>query len=348
MNRKLFALMIAFVTMTFAHNKLINTCMASETVNMKIRDGKKLFLEANVALSKERFADAHDMAEKLIRDYSGDYQIGLYLHLYVHTFYFLDKDFRNGMLRPIPPGIKARIDTLKTRPDKDVIDLVKLAMLTDYLGGSIDMNYLGQILQSFPDSIWRDWAEWMLTQEKTLSLAREKYQDKSVDERSKLLMSDLYIVGKKFIEEHPNSYMVPKILKATADWGHWGGILSDDTAKQEAVHFCLRVLKDYPSAEYHCARSRQILRVLLGESYQEPEGTSEEHDRFITLFYCHTPQLKEYKKYTTEYTQMIEKEEAKTKPGLPPLSYVLIIPAVAIVIVGLILLLKKKPTSPGK
>ena len=315
----------------------------------KSNEARKLFLEANIALSEKRFTDAHTIAKRLIQDYAGDYQIGLYLRLYTNTFYFLDEDFQKGVLRPTPPGIQARIEAMKAKSDKTVIDLVKLAMLADGLGGSVSVEYLEEILQKFADSIWRDWAEWMLIQEREYR-PREKYQDKSPEERSKLLMRDLYNAGKKFMDDHPNSYMLPKLLKATADWGHWGDALLDAAAKQEAVGMCYRVLRNYPTAEYDCAEARRTLRELLGNNYKEIPGCSEEGDRIITQFYCISPEPAKQKKYTALYVKMIEKEEAETKPGLPVLSYVLITSVVGIVIAGLALtlLLKKKASSRGK
>lgn len=344
MKKKKLVFICVAVVLDYAAISYVKAVPEGSLGHDKMSKAKQLFINANLALSEERFIDAYVIAERLISGYAGDYQIGLYVDLYVNTFCFLDNDFRNGMLRPIPPGIKARIDTLKIKPDKDVIDLVTLAMLSNYPGDSVALEYLEEILQKFPNSIWRDWAEWMVIQEREYR-PREKYKDKNPEERSKLLMRDLYVAGKKFIEEHPDSYMVPKILKATADWGHWGGCLSDDAAKQEAVDFCRRVLKDYPSAEYHCARAREILRELLGNSYQEQEGCSEEQDRLITLFYCHTPQLKEYKKYTTEYVENVMQVQVETKPRFPLLSYVLITTAVTIVIVSILFLLKKKTAS---
>ncbi len=302
MDKKKLVLIMMFLMLPFAQTSFVQNVARARSDGKKANDGKKLFLDANIALSENRFADAHAIAEKLIRDYAGDYQISLYLSLYVHTLYCLDEDFQEGMLRPTPSGIQDRIKVLKAKRDKNVIDLVKLVMVGNGPGGGFSIEYLEEVLQKFPDSIWRDWAEWMLIQEKEYR-PREKYQDKSPEERSKLLMRDLYKVGKKFIGEHSDSYMLPKLLKATAGWGHWCDALVDAlvdaSAKDEAVRMCDRVLKDYPSAEYHCARAREILRELLGEKYKEPEGCSEEQDRIITRFYCHGPD--EYKRCVREY-----------------------------------------------
>lgn len=310
----------------------------------KINDAKKLFLDVNIALSEKRFADAHSMAERLIRDSAGDYHIGLYLRLYANTFYFLDEDFQKGMLRPTPPGIQKRINELRTKEDKTVIDFVKLTWIGNGPGGDFSIEYLEEILDKFSSSVWAEWAEWMLIQEREYR-PREKYQDKSPEERSKLMMRDLYVAGKKFIKEHPDSYILPRLLQATARWGHRADELQDAAAKEESVQMCYRVLRNYPTADYDCAEARRTLRDLLGNSYKEIPGCSEETDRIITQFYCLSPDPTEHKKCTKEYIQMIGQGQAETKPGLPLLSYVLITPAVAIVIVGLILLLKKKPTT---
>jgi hypothetical protein len=323
----------------------------------KANEAKKLFMETNIALSEQRYDDAHSIAEKLITNYAGDYQIDLYLHFYVHTFYFLDEDFQKGMLHPTPPGMQNRINELKTKQNKTVIDLVKLVWVGNGTGGNFSTEYLQEILNKFPGSVWRDWAEWMLIQE-TEYRPREKYQDKSPEERSKLIMRDLYYAGKKFINDHPDSYMLPRLLKATAGWACSSG---NTTTKEEAVQMCRRVLKDYPNAEYACARARQMLRELLGNEYKEPAGRTAEQDRRITLFYCQKPEISEYKKNTAKYVQMIEETQAETgkegtKPispvttgtGLPAAAYAVIVIVIIIVGVGSILLLKKKASSRSK
>lgn len=313
----------------------------------KMSEGKQLFINANLALSEKRFVDAYGIAERLIRDYAGDYHIGLYLRLYANTFYFLDKDFQKGMLRPTPPGIQKRINELKTKENKTVIDLVKLTWIGNGPGGDFSIEYLEEILDKFSSSVWAEWAEWMLIQEREYR-PREKYQDKSPEKRSKLLMRDLYVAGKKFINENPDSYMLPRLLQATARWGHRADELQDAKAMEEAVQMCYRVLRSYPTADYDCAEARRILRDLLGNSYEEILGCSEEVDRIITQFYCISPDPAEHENCTKEYIQMIEKGQAETKKGSPLLSYVLITTAVAIVIVGIMLLLMKKASIFSK
>lgn len=306
----------------------------------KISEAKQLFINANLALSEKRFVDAYGIAERLIRDYAGDYHIGLYLRLYANTFYFLDKDFQKGMLRPTPPGIQKRINELKTKEDKTVIDLVKLTWIGNGPCGDFSIEYLEEILDKFSSSVWAEWAEWMLIQEREYR-PREKYQDKSPEKRSKLLMRDLYVAGKKFIKEHPDSYMLPRLLQATARWGHRADELQDAAAKEEAVQMCYRVLRNYPTADYDCAEARRTLRDLLGNSYKEILGCSEEADRIITQFYCLSPDPTEHKNCTKEYIRMIEELEGETE-SFPVLSYVLITLVVTVAIAGGILLHKKK------
>ena len=319
----------------------------------KSNESKKLFLEANIALSQKRYADAHAIAERLIRDYAGDYQISLYLRLYANTFYFLDEDFQKGMLQPTPPGIQKRVEQLKAKQDKTVIDLVKLVWVGNGPGGNFSTEYLQEILYKFPGSVWRDWAEWMLIQEMEYS-PREKYQDKSAEERSKLLMRDLYNACRKFINDHADSYMIPGLLEATARWAYSSG---DTTVKEEAIQICRRVLKDYPNAEYDCAEARRTLREILGNNYKETPGCSAELDKVITQFYCLSPEPDKQKKWTTQYLSVVKQTEKESKieeraqPGistLSKLSYILSLLISVIVIVFFILLLKKKAASRGK
>jgi len=293
----------------------------AEQTERKWEDGKRLFLKANIAISEERFSDAHALAEKLIHEHAGDYQIGLYLHLYAHTFYLVDEDFREGQLRPTPPQMQTRIERMKAKRNKTVRELVKLVMVGNGLGGSFCMEYLREILQRFPESIWTDWAEWVLINEMVYR-PQEKYLDKGPEERTSLLIRDLYQSSKKFISQHPKSYMLPCLLEATASWTCWGYKVLDKIKKREVKRICYRVLNEYPTAEYHCARAREILRDLLGSDYSELEGCSKEKDRIITLFYCHSPQTHAYKEYTTEYFRVKDEAKAETpketnKAGLP-------------------------------
>lgn len=356
MIRKRFFFACMLFALGFGQRNFVHEVSGADRDEKKTEEGKKLFLDANIALSEERFADAHAVAEELVREHAGDYQIGLYLHLYAHTFYLLDEDFRKGGLRPTPPGMRARIEAMKAKPDKSVIDLVKLAMVGDGPGGGFCIEYLEEILHKFPESVWADWAEIELW------VARRWGAVRSDTEERKQRYRGFYNFGKAFISEHPNSYLMPRLLKATAIWGcMWGNV----RAKEEGMRMLQRVLHEFPSADYYCARARRKLRELLGDDYQEMDGCSEEGDRTITAFYCHSPQMEEYRKYVQEYLatregmeagigKEVETEMAGAQGALPsdtdlaPLAYVLIMAAIAIGIGGLILLLKKPASSCRK
>jgi hypothetical protein len=272
----------------------------------KARIGRELFLAGNLAISEGRFKDGHEIAERLIREHAGDYQIGLYLHFYAHTFYLVDEDFQKEMLRPRPQGIQERVAALKTKDNKSVLDLVKLAWVADQESWHLGSEYLEEILEKHGESIWRDWAEFELGVAKR---SKRSGAVRSGTEEHRAKYRELYSFAEGFIKEHPNSYLTPRVLKAGAGWA----CLSDDAAaKKEAVKMCKRVLREYPSAEYHCARARRKLRRLLGNTYEEADGCSEERDRIITLFYCHTPQLEDYKKFTTEYVAVRAELEEQT------------------------------------
>ncbi len=289
---------------------------------------KKLFLKGNVALSEKRFADAHMIAKKLLLEYAEDPQIWLYMHFYIHTFYFLDKDFQKGMLRPTPPGIQKRIDELKAKENKTVIDVVTLAWVVDAEKG-FSIEYLEEIIEKFPGSAWADWAK--------TELAFEKIPGKGTTTKERA--EEFYKFGAAFMKTNPETHLMPRLLSITASARR---VMSQDKeARDETIKMYQRILDNYPNAEYCCADARRELRRLLGESYKDPPGCSEENDRIITQFYCVLPDLGEYKKYTTQYVQMIEKRRAKTEPGLPLPSYLLITPLLAIAIAVLILLLKK-------
>lgn len=305
-------------------------------------EGKRLFLSANVALSEKRYADAHRIAEELIRRYAGDCQIGLYLRLYANTFYFMDENFQKGMSRPIPPGIQARIEALKAKGNKTVVDLAALAWVGNGPGGDFSLEYIQEILDKYPNSIWADWAEWMLTQEREYR-PREKYQDKRPEERLQLLMKDLYEAGKEFIQAHPTNYMIPSALVAVASWGYDSGELADPIRREEAISMCNRVLNEYPSAEYRCAEARRTLRNILGQDYKEQPGCSEETDRIITQFYCVSPELDRQKKYTTEYAaKIVAQANSRAEDAWPLVAYILIVGALAAVATATSLLVRKK------
>jgi len=345
MKKKRFILVYVVVALCYAG---INHVQKNHAQN-KISEAKKLFLEANLSLSEKRFADSHGIAEKLITDYAGDYQISLYLRLYANTFYFLDEDFQKGMLRPTPPGIQKRIEELKAKKDKTVIDLVTLAWIANGPGGDFSTEYLEGIIKRFPNSVWADWAE------TELEFAKIPGRGTITEERS----AAFYEFCTNFMKTHPNTHLTPRLLCITANSRR--RMSEDKMAKDEAVRTCHRILQDYPDAEYECAEARRILRELLGDNYKEAPGCSAERDRIITQFYCVSPEPDKQQKWTTRYIQMKEesqteqeKESAKsdspvaTGTGLPAAAYAAITIVAVTLGAGLILLLKKKATSRGK
>ena len=295
----------------------------------RVNNAKKLFLRANVALSEGRFADAYRLSRKLISNYPAHPHIWLFTSVYVHSFYFLDEDFQKGMLRPTPPGIQKRIEALKAKSNKSVIDLVTLARVADYESGGFSTEYLKEILQKFPDSVWADWAK--------LELGFENIPGKGTTTKERY--AAFYNLGMNFMKSHPHTHLMPRLLCITANSRR--RMSEDKLAKDEAIRMYQRVLDDYPNVEYYCASARRDLREFLGEGYQDPPGCSEDRDRTITLFYCQRPQPGEYKKRTKEYILMIEELEGETE-SFPVLSYVLITLVVTVAIAGGILLHKKK------
>lgn len=322
----------------------------------EFKDGRKLFLNVNIALSKGRFADAHKMAERLIRDYASDYQIREYLSLYEYTFALIEEEYRTGGIPPVdsppPRWLKKKVQAMMARPDKSVLDLVKLVAVGDkrICGKDFPVNYLKEIVSRFSESPWADWAEWLLIENREYR-PREKYRDKSYKERRKLLARDMYDARNKFIQEHPDSHMVPGLLHVIA--GDRLLISDDEPAKQEAIRLSRRILEQYSTADSLCASARFRLRKLLGQDYQEQTGYSEEQNRIITRFYSRKFYLPEYKRSVVQYLSMKkdlegELKRGSAKPGLPVLAYVFIPSAVVVVIVGLILLIKKTAGSRGK
>ncbi len=87
----------------------------------KAKEGRRLFLDASIALGEGRFGDAYVIAEKLVAEHVGDCQSGLYLRLYANAFYLLDEEYREGGVRPVdtplPEGIRTRIETLMGKQD---------------------------------------------------------------------------------------------------------------------------------------------------------------------------------------------------------------------------------------
>ena len=335
MDKKTFVLIMIFATLIFGKSTFVKHSLGSNFNDKKMKNSRELYLQANIALSEKKFAEAYKMAQTLVLENAEDPQIWLYMHFYVHTFYFLDEDFQKGMLRPTPSGIQRRIDELKTKEDKNIIDLVTLAWVVDAEKG-FSSEYLGEIIEKFPGSAWEDWAQ--------TELAFEKIPGKGTTTKERAI--EFYKFGVDFMKNHPETHLMPRLLSITASARY--GMTQDKKVRDEVIKMYQRILDNYPSAEYCCANARRKLRRLLGESFKEIPGYSEEQDRIITQFYCVSPDLAEYTKYTTEYVENIMQGQAETKPRFPLLSYVLITTLVAIVIVGIMLLLMKKTSIFSK
>lgn len=342
--------------------------MIAGSKESRIREGKKLFLEANIAIRDERFADAHRIAEELIRDHADDYKICHYLGLYKYTFFLVQEEYREGGIPPVdsppPRWLKNKVEAMMAKRDKSVLDLVKLVAVGDkrICGENFPINYLEEIVGRFPESPWADWAEWLLIQEKEYR-PREKYQGMRPEEKFKLLARDMYDAGKKFVEEHPDSHMVPSRLHVMATDRL---VISDDeAAKEEAIKISRRILEEYPTDDNHCAIARLRLRRLLGDGYKEEEGCSEKQDRIITDFYNRKFELDDYKRSVRRYLSIKKGVEAQTeKEGAKPrkaeketakpsllggtAAYVAIAAVIGVGIVALILLLKKKASTRNK
>lgn len=301
----------------------------------KANEAKSLFREANMALSEGRFIDAYTLSEKLTREHADNPEIWLYMHLYIHTFYFLDEDFQKGMLHPTPPGIQKTIDELKGKQDKTVIDLVTLVWIGNGPGGNFSTNYLEQIIQSFPNSVWADWAE------TELGFAKIPGRDTVTEERS----AAFYNFCTNFMKTHPNTHLMPRLLSITASARQ--RMSQDKAAKDESIKLYRQVLDSYPNAEYCCADARRELRQLIGESFEEPSGCSEERDRTITRFYLHSPQLAEHKKHTGEYLAVMSEATPRQPDKNVPRGEVSAVPyvlggAVLLGVIGGLILLQKK------
>jgi len=344
MEKKIFLLLL-FFALVCTENNLLETRAVAKSENEKVNDGKKLFLEAGIAISEGRFADGHALAKELIRDHAGDYQIDLYLNRYLHSFYFLDEDFQKGQLHPTPSQMQTKIEKMKAKRNKTVMDLVELGMVGNGTKGGFCMEYLREILQRFPRSIWADWAATEIGFSNILRDAKTK------EERYR----EFYNFGKSFMQEHEHSYVTPRLLCITAYARE--RMSQDEVGRDEAISMYRRVLKDYTATDYYCAYARQKLRRLLGEDYTAVDGCCEERDRTITSFYCSRPDR--YKEYVGRYLSMREGLEAeagklvaKEMPWggrrLGRSAYVLIAGGVGVGIVALIVLLKKKASRCGK
>jgi len=357
MIRKSFFFACVVFVFGFGQGTFVHEIAVARSDEKEFEDGRKLFLDVSIALSEERFEDAYAMAERLIRDYASDYQIRQYLSLYADTFFLSHEEHRKGGIPPFdsppPQWLKTEVEAMMSKPDKSLLDLVKLVSVADkrICGENFPVSYLEEIISRFPESTWVDWAEWILIQKKEYR-PRDKYRDKSYKERRKLLARDMYNARKKFIQEHSNSHMVPGLLHVMAD--DCLIISNDEAAKQEAIKISRKILKEYPSDEYHCAISRLRSRKLLGNLYEENGEFTEKEDRVISRFYSRKFYLPEYKSSVRQYLSVKKDLEAQTekaseKPalledrGLSATAYLLLsMTAIAGVAVVIVLLVRKK------
>lgn len=86
----------------------------------KSDQAKILFSEVQLSIFEKNYDQAYSLAEKLIRENAGDYQIRIYLDKYSWAFYYLDKDFQRGQYRPEPEGIKKRIKAMENKAFKQI------------------------------------------------------------------------------------------------------------------------------------------------------------------------------------------------------------------------------------
>jgi len=106
----------------------VNLCLSKEIKQDSRRksiQAKILFADINLAILEKRYEEAYIMAERLIREHAGDYQIDLYLGIYSQAFYYLDEKYQRDALRPEPEGIKRRIKEMELKKDKTDLDYIK-------------------------------------------------------------------------------------------------------------------------------------------------------------------------------------------------------------------------------
>jgi len=327
---------------------------ADRVAQERLKGARELFIEVNVALAEGRYEEAYNAAERLVHEHAGDYQIDAYTRVYAHTFQLLDEDFRKGLFRPTPAGIVSRLDGLKRKAEKSIEDLVILACLDKKDSESFSIAHLEEILRASGEAAWRDWAEWKVVEGSLGGSLGEKEEKYGPEEGMRLVMSELFRAGMQYLDEHPDSYMVPYVLYGTADWACSMERDNMESTRVAIEHY-QRILREYPDAEYFCAWARRDLRRLLGEQYEGIAGESEERDKIITQFYCHSPRLDEYKERTRGYLREVSEGEieVRTESAEAGLSrdqerrsgaYVVIAAAVGIGVVGVgvILFLRKK------
>ena len=314
---------IFFFVVLFVHMpNLLEAKTSSKVDQKKINEGKKLFLDIKIAIMEERFEEAHNMAERLIQDYAGDYQIDMYLNLYSKTFYLLDEDYRNVISEYLPKGLKEKIKDMKSKEKKTALDIVIIFEVGTWpIVHKVErIKYLNMIIKQFPSSIWRDWAEWELIVEETVR-PEEKYQDKSDEERQRLLIKDLFNAGKKYIERHPGSYMQARALEATSSWGAMVIALENSASREEItmgeneedeiISMSKKVLREYPRAGYMCACARDTLRSLKVTKFKEINAFSEQEDKIIRKFYlnAYEPSDSRFKNNVKAYMKLKKEKE---------------------------------------
>ena len=311
-----------FIALFFHMANLLEAETSSKVDQKKINEGKKLFLDIKIAIMEERFEEAHNMAERLIQDYAGDYQIDMYLNLYSKTFYLLDEDYRNVISEYLPKGLKERIKDMKSKEKKTALDIVKIVVVgtSPTIDNKERIKYLSMLIKQFPNSIWKDWAEWELMTER-IYRPKEKYQDKSDEEKQRLLIKDLFNGGKKYIEQHPGSYMLPTALGTTSSWG--AGVIAlehsasqkeitmGENEKDEIISMSKKVLREYPQAGYYCVRARDTLRSLKVTKFQEINAFSEQEDKIIRKFYlnAYEPSDSRFKNNVKAYMKLKKEKE---------------------------------------
>jgi len=311
--------LVAWVVSTLLLFAGDRACATDSQGSGKPEEARKEFVQVQLLLTQEKYTEAYAKAEKLIAEYAGDNQISRYVSFWAGVFRWKDEDSRRDfdMHTGLPPGLQARIQKMKDKKDKEALDLVKLAVVvraTTAAGPEESKPYLQELLRRFPGSTWADWAEFELINATAPELY-ERYRDKVWQARFRLVMQELYRMGKRFIETHPNSHMMPRALCAVASW-RWIAMEGEQDpekkreAEEEIISLRRRVLKDYPSAEYYCAKARGGLRNLLGPDCPESKGHTKEEDRTIRKFYLHA--WPEHEQCVKEY---LEIKREKASPG---------------------------------
>lgn len=286
-----------------------------KSVTQKADEAQKLALEGAVLLLEERFQEAYELSEKLITEYPGDYKIDFYLRLYSRTFCRLDPERDKYLLSEPPPATKKRIEQLISKKNKTDIDYVKLVTVEEYYIEPRTWNtrcikYLNQLVEEFPKSKWRDWAEARLCREQAYCriYLGEEYKSKDEDEQFDLYRRERYKAYEKYIKEHPESYMVPSLLGSLSSIADDEVQKGDATKKEVVVKLSRLILQKYPESESRCASARYYLRKYLGPECKEVQGYSEKDDDIILSYYG-APEP-DYESFTIGYLEAKHKDLA--------------------------------------